>query len=164
MSDSEVKMSQTASFAAGCFWGAEEIFRRAQGVKDTAVGYMGGTTERPTYEQVCADETGHAETVQVTFDPKAVSYDELLKIFWENHDPTQVNRQGPDVGTQYRSVIFYHSPEQKAAAEKSMTELEASGKFVKPIATVIVPAATFWRAEEYHQRYLEKKGLGTCHA
>lgn len=163
MSDSVAKSSQTASFAVGCFWGVEEIFRAVKGVTYTAVGYMGGTTERPTYEQVCTGETGHAETVQVTYDPSEVVYEKLLKIFWENHDPTQVNRQGPDTGPQYRSIIFYHTPEQKAAAEKSMTELEASGKFVKPIATVIVPAATFWRAEEYHQRYLENKGLGTCH-
>ncbi len=163
MPDSDAEALKTASFAAGCFWGVEEIFRKINGVKSAAVGYMGGSTENPTYEQVCADATGHAETVQITYDPQAVSYDELLKIFWENHDPTQVDRQGPDAGTQYRSAVFYHSPEQKAAAEISKNDLEESGKFVKPIATKIVPAATFWRAEEYHQRYLEKKGLGTCH-
>lgn len=154
---------ETATFGAGCFWGVEAAFRQIPGVKSTAVGYMGGVTENPTYEQVCTDRTGHAEIVQVEFDPSAVAYDDLLNVFWENHDPTQLNRQGPDHGSQYRTVIFYHSPEQKAAAEASKIALEASGRFRKPIVTEIVPAATFNRAEEYHQQYLEKRGLASCH-
>lgn len=158
----DAKMEQ-ADFAAGCFWGVEATFRKVNGVKKTAVGYEGGTFPNPTYEDVCTDMTGHAETVQVTYDPSEVSYEDLLKIFWENHDPTTPNRQGPDRGTQYRSVIFYHTPEQKALAEKSKEALEKSGKFKRPIVTQIVPASTFWRAEEYHQRYLEKRGLSTCH-
>ncbi len=151
------------AFGAGCFWGVEAAFRQLKGVKDTAVGYMGGTTENPTYEEVCTDRTGHAEVVQVTYDPSEVSYEELLEAFWTNHDPTQVNRQGPDVGRQYRTVVFYHTPEQKEAAEKSKTELGESGRFRRPIATQIEPAATFWKAEEYHQQYLEKRGLSSCH-
>lgn len=152
-----------ATFGAGCFWGVEAAFRRVKGVVDTAVGYEGGITENPTYHDVCTDRTGHAEVVQVEFDPKQVSYEQLLEVFWSIHDPTQVNRQGPDVGTQYRSVIFYHSPEQEAAARKSKEALERSGRYRRPIATAIEPARVFWRAEEYHQRYLEKRGLASCH-
>jgi peptide-methionine (S)-S-oxide reductase len=155
-------MTEKATFGAGCFWGVEAAFRQVKGVVDAAVGYSGGTVKNPTYEQVCTDRTGHAEVVQVTYDPDQVSYDELLKVFWENHDPTQLNRQGPDVGTQYRSVIFFHTPEQEAAARASKEALEKSGKHRRPIATEIVPAAEFYRAEEYHQRYLEKRGLAHC--
>ena len=155
--------NETATFAAGCFWGVEAAFRQVPGVVDTAVGYEGGTLENPTYRDVCSDRTGHAEAVQVTFDPARVSYEDLLKVFWENHDPTQVNRQGPDVGTQYRSAVFYHSDAQQAAAAASKKALDASGRYRRPIATEIVPASTFWRAEDYHQRYLEKRGLATCH-
>jgi peptide-methionine (S)-S-oxide reductase len=133
------------------------------GVSDVAVGYSGGTKENPTYEDVCSDDTGHAEVVEVQFDPKKVKFEQLLEVFWQNHDPTTLNRQGPDVGTQYRSAVFYHSPEQKAAAEKMKGELERSGRFTRPIVTQIEPASTFWRAEEYHQRYLEKRGLAHCH-
>lgn len=156
-------MSDTATFAAGCFWGAEEIFRKIPGVIDVIVGYTGGTLVNPSYEEVSSHTTGHAEAVQVTFDSEKVSYEELLKVFWENHDPTTLNRQGPDIGTQYRSSIFYRNPAQKAAAEKSKAELEASGKWKKPIVTEIVKAVPFYKAEEYHQRYLEKHGLSTCH-
>ena len=155
--------TEKATFGAGCFWGVELTFRQIPGVVDAAVGYEGGHTERPTYKDVCTDTTGHAEVVEVEFDPAKVKYEDLLRVFWENHDPTQVNRQGPDFGKQYRTVIFFHSPEQEAIAKKSKADLEASGRFRKPIATVIEPAQTFWRAEEYHQRYLEKKGLGSCH-
>jgi peptide-methionine (S)-S-oxide reductase len=155
---------EKATFAAGCFWGVEATFRRVKGVVHTQVGYTGGTVPNPTYEQVCTDRTGHAEAVEVTFDPKVVPYEELLEIFWRCHDPTQVNRQGPDIGTQYRSAIFYHSDAQRAAAEESKRRLEASGRFSKPIATEIVPAKEFWRAEEYHQQYLEKRGLASCHS
>lgn len=155
---------QLATFGAGCFWGIEEIFRHAKGVKDTAAGYMGGTTKNPSYEDVCTDKTGHAEVVQLTFNPKEASYEDLLKIFWENHDPTTPNRQGSDVGTQYRSVIFYHSPDQERIAKQSKKELDKSGRFKSLIVTEIVPTSTFYRAEEYHQRYLEKRGLSTCHA
>ncbi len=154
---------EKASFAAGCFWGVELAFRQLPGVADTQVGYMGGRTENPTYKDVCYKNTGHAETVEVTFDPARISYDDLLKAFWEMHDPTQVNRQGPDVGDQYRSAIFFHTPEQEKAAIASKEALERSGKHKKPIATQIVKAAVFWRAEEYHQRYLEKNGLASCH-
>ena len=153
---------QKATFAAGCFWGVEAAFRQVPGVLETAVGYTGGSLPDPTYEDVCTDGTGHAEAVEVEFDPARVTYERLLDVFWENHDPTQKNRQGPDVGTQYRSGIFFHSPEQKAAAEASKASLEASGRFKRPIATEITPASTFWRAEEYHQRYLEKRGLAHC--
>ena len=153
----------TATFAAGCFWGVEAAFRRVKGVTSTAVGYMGGATENPTYKEVCTDRTGHAEVVQVEFDPAQVSYDELLRVFWENHDPTQLNRQGPDVGTQYRSAVFVHSPEQEAAATRSRDALAASGRHRRPVVTQIVPAAPFWRAEEYHQQYLEKRGQASCH-
>jgi peptide-methionine (S)-S-oxide reductase len=156
-------MNETAIFAAGCFWGIETAFRNIPGVVDAAVGYSGGHTQNPTYKDVCTDETGHAEVVQVTFDPSKLSYEQLLDAFWKMHDPTQVNRQGPDFGSQYRSAIFFHSPEQKAAAEKSKAALQAGGKFRKPIATEITPAGLFYRAEEYHQRYLEKRGAASCH-
>ena len=154
---------QKATFAAGCFWGVEETFRQTRGVIGTAVGYVGGKTSEPTYEQVCSGRTGHAEAVEVTFDPTVVSYEALLKIFWENHDPTTLNRQGPDVGDQYRSAIFVQSPEQETAAKLSKASLEGSGQFRRPIVTQIVPASTFWRAEEYHQQYLAKRGIRSCH-
>src|ERR1051325_1300335 len=156
-------MLEKATFGAGCFWGVEAEFRKVKGVKRTEVGYEGGHTERPTYQDVCTDKTGHAEVVQVEYDPNEVSYEDLLKVFWENHDPTQVNRQGPDNGTQYRTVVFYHNDEQKRSAEQSKRELSESGRFRKPIATEIVAAQPFWRAEEYHQQYLEKRGLASCH-
>ena len=154
--------TEKATFGAGCFWGVEAVFRQTKGVKDAAVGYAGGKTENPTYEDVCSDETGHAEVVEVLFDPSEVSYGELLDVFWRNHDPTTHNRQGPDVGSQYRSVVFYHSPEQKVAAEAKLAELEKSGRFRRPIVTQIEPAPTFYRAEEYHQRYLAKHGRTHC--
>jgi peptide-methionine (S)-S-oxide reductase len=155
-------MTEKATFAAGCFWGVEAEFRQVPGVVDAAVGYTGGRLPNPTYEDVCSNTTGHAEAVEVDFDAAKVSYERLLEVFWENHDPTTLNRQGPDVGTQYRSAIFYHSPEQKAAAEASRDKLAASGRFQRPIVTEITPAQTFWRAEDYHQRYLEKRGLAHC--
>jgi len=155
--------TELATFGAGCFWGVEETFRQTAGVLITAVGYEGGVTENPTYKEVCTDRTGHAEVVQVEFDPSVVSYDVLLEVFWANHNPTQVNRQGPDFGTQYRTVIFFHSPEQQVAAEASKKRLSESGKFSRPIATEIVPAQTFYRAEEYHQQYLAKRGMTSCH-
>ena len=154
---------QKATFGAGCFWGVEAAFRQVKGVRSTAVGYMGGKLDNPTYQDVCSDRTGHAEVVEVTFDPSQVSYDELLKVFWDNHDPTTPNRQGPDIGSQYRSVIFWHDAEQEAAAKASRERLEQDGGLKRPIVTEIVPAATFWRAEEYHQQYLEKRGLASCH-
>ena len=153
---------EKATFGAGCFWGVEETFRQIQGVTSTAVGYSGGTLDHPTYEDVCTDRTGHAEVVQVEYDPSQASYEQLLDVFWNNHDPTTLNRQGPDHGTQYRSVIFFHSPDQQAAAVASKEKLEKSGKYPRPIVTQIVPASTFWRAEEYHQRYLEKRGMPSC--
>jgi peptide-methionine (S)-S-oxide reductase len=156
-------MQEVATFGAGCFWGVEAAFRRTPGVIDTAVGYSGGHLDKPTYKDVCTDETGHAEVVQVTFDPQKVSYSQLLDVFWKIHDPTQVNRQGPDFGKQYRTAIFFHSPEQEEIARKSKQALEASGRFRHPIATEISPAKTFWRAEDYHQRYLEKRGAESCH-
>ena len=160
-----MKTSKTekATFGAGCFWGVEATFRKINGVKDTAVGYMGGDMKNPTYEDVCTDETGHAEVVEVTYEPSKVSYEKLLDVFWNNHNPTQLNRQGPDEGTQYRSVIFYYTQEQKSLAIKSKEKLEKSGKWASKIVTQIVPASTFNRAEEYHQRYLEKRGLNVCH-
>jgi len=154
---------EKATFGAGCFWGVEETFRQIKGVKDTAVGYTGGTLQNPTYKDVCTNETGHAEVVQVTYDPAEVSYDQLLDVFWNAHNPTTLNRQGPDWGTQYRSAIFFHSPEQEAAASASREKLEKSGRFNRPIVTQIVPAPVFYRAEEYHQRYLEKRGVPSCH-
>jgi peptide-methionine (S)-S-oxide reductase len=156
-------MAEIATFGAGCFWGVEAEFRRVPGVLDTAVGYSGGRLENPTYKDVCTDKTGHAEVVQVTFDPAKIGYRQLLDAFWQMHDPTQVNRQGPDSGTQYRTAIFYHSPEQEAAAKESKAALEASKKFRRPIATEITPAGKFYLAEEYHQRYLEKHGAASCH-
>jgi peptide-methionine (S)-S-oxide reductase len=156
-------MSEIATFGAGCFWGVEAAFQQLPGVIDTAVGYEGGDLPDPTYKDVCSDETGHAEVVQVTFDLAQVSYDQLLEVFWKVHDPTQVNRQGPDFGTQYRTAIFFHSAEQEAAAKKSRAALEASGKLKRPIATEITPASTFYRAEEYHQKYLQKRGAASCH-
>lgn len=152
-----------ATFGAGCFWGIEAAFRSVPGVTATAVGYMGGKTTNPTYHDVCTDETGHAEVVEVSYDSARVSYEDLLHIFWTNHDPTTLNRQGPDIGRQYRSAIFYHSPEQHSAALASKEKLQASGKFRRPLVTEITPAAEFYRAEEYHQQYLEKRGLASCH-
>ena len=154
---------EKAAFGAGCFWGVEAAFRQIKGVVSTQVGYMGGKMKNPTYEDVCTDETGHAEVVEITYDPKRVSYEKLLEVFWQNHDPTQVNRQGPDVGTQYRTMIFYHNEGQKKVAIASKEKLEKSRKYNKPIMTKIVPASTFYKAEEYHQQYLEKRGLSTCH-
>jgi peptide-methionine (S)-S-oxide reductase len=153
----------TATFGAGCFWGVEESFRRIPGVTGTAVGYAGGVLPEPTYEDVCTDRTGHAEVVQVEYDPARVGYERLLDVFWSAHDPTTLNRQGPDVGTQYRSVIFYHTPEQQAAAEASKQAQDASGRFRRPIVTEIAPAPVFYRAEEYHQQYLAKRGQSSCH-
>jgi peptide-methionine (S)-S-oxide reductase len=155
--------TEIATFAAGCFWGVEATFRQIKGVKATAVGYTGGHMDQPTYKDVCTDTTGHAEAVQVEYDPTPVSYQQLLDVFWKNHDPTTPNRQGPDHGTQYRSVIFYHSPEQKASAEASKQELDKSGKFRRPIVTEVVPATAFWKAEDYHQQYLENRGLSSCY-
>ena len=156
-------MTEIATFGAGCFWGVEAAFRQIPGVVDAAAGYSGGHTQNPTYKDVCSDETGHAEVVQVTFDPAKVSYEQLLEAFWGMHDPTQVNRQGPDFGSQYRTAIFFHSPEQEATAKKAKAALDASGKFRRPIATEITAAGAFYRAEEYHQRYLEKRGAASCH-
>ena len=153
---------EKATFAAGCFWGVEETFRQLPGVLETAVGFMGGTTADPSYREVCGGRTGHAEVVHLEYDPARISYDQLLEAFWNSHDPTTLNRQGPDVGDQYRSAIFYHSPEQEAAARTSKERLDAAGRFRRPIVTAIEPAATFWRAEEYHQRYLEKRGAAAC--
>jgi peptide-methionine (S)-S-oxide reductase len=155
---------QTATFGAGCFWGVESNFRQIPGVVDARVGYLGGSLENPTYEDVCTDRTGHAEVVQLTYDPARVSYDLLLDAFYKMHDPTQLNRQGPDWGTQYRSAIFFHTPEQEAAAKRSKEQLQASGRFKRPIVTEITPASKFYEAEDYHQRYFEKRGIApTCH-
>jgi peptide-methionine (S)-S-oxide reductase len=154
--------TETATFAAGCFWGVEAAFRLVEGVTDTSVGYVGGHTEQPTYQDVCSGRTGHAEAVQVRFDPDRVSYDDLLRVFWDNHDPTTPNRQGPDVGTQYRSAVFFHDEAQEKAALASKEEVERSGRFHRPVVTEITPAGRFWPAEEYHQRYLEKRGLAQC--
>ena len=152
-----------ATFGAGCFWGVEAAFRQLAGVTGTAVGYLGGTLENPSYQDVCTGATGHAEVVQVEYDPAKVSFDDLLNVFWTNHDPTTLNRQGPDVGTQYRSAIFFHSAEQEAAAKASKESVQQSGKFRRPIITEITSASAFYRAEEYHQQYLEKRGLSHCH-
>jgi peptide-methionine (S)-S-oxide reductase len=153
---------EKATFGAGCFWGVELSFSRLDGVVDTAVGYAGGDTENPSYEDVCGHGTGHAEVVEIEYDPAAIGYEALLDHFFSIHDPTQVNRQGPDIGDQYRSVIFVHTPEQEKLAKTFKAELDFSGRFPRPLATVIEPAPTFWRAEEYHQRYIEKRGGGGC--
>lgn len=153
---------QKSTFGAGCFWGVEATFRQLKGVVSTSVGYMGGTLENPNYEDVCTDRTGHSEVVEVLYDPAQISYEDLLEVFWRVHDPTTLNRQGPDRGTQYRSVIFYHSPEQEAAARASKERLQQSGRFKKDIVTQIEPASEFWRAEEYHQQYYEKTGRRSC--
>jgi len=154
-------MLEKATLGAGCFWGVEATYRRLAGVKETQVGYMGGKLKSPTYKDVCTDSTGHAEVLEVTFDPEVISYHDILEVFWDNHNPTTLNRQGPDVGTQYRSAIFYHSPEQEAEAKASRDA--AQSRFPRPIVTEIAPATDFWRAEEYHQQYLEKRGLSQCH-
>ncbi len=155
---------ETATFGAGCFWGVEEAFRGVEGVTATAAGYVGGTLDKPTYRDVCSGSTGHAEVVQVEFDPARVSYAELLDLFWSIHDPTQLNRQGPDVGTQYRSVIFHHCAEQRKAARLSKEAIEKSGRLGtdRPVVTEILPATTFWRAEDYHQQYIARGGPGAC--
>jgi peptide-methionine (S)-S-oxide reductase len=147
---------EIATFGAGCFWGVEAAFMKTKGVISTTVGYMGGELENPTYEDVCTNKTGHAEVVKIEFDSSIISYDELLDVFWTIHDPTQINQQGPDIGSQYRSVIFYHDEEQKNKAEKSKIQLEGSKQYLKPIATEITKAKTFYKAEEYHQKYLQK--------
>lgn len=152
-----------AMFGAGCFWGVEETFRAVPGVITTSVGYSGGKTKNPTYKEVCQDETGHAEVVHVTYDPSKVSYSKLLEVFFENHNPMQLNRQGPDVGTQYRSAVFFYNDEQRAAAEATIAKLGTSGKFPRPIVTEVTKAQPFFKAEEYHQRYLAKRGLSNCH-
>ena len=154
--------TEKATFAAGCFWGVESAFRQVAGVIDTQVGYTGGRTADPTYREVCTDTTGHAEAIEITFDPAKVSYETLVSLFFKMHNPTQVNRQGPDVGTQYRSAVFYHSPEQKTVAETIKAALNRSGKYKNPVATQILPAEPFYRAEEYHQRYFEKNGGPAC--
>jgi peptide-methionine (S)-S-oxide reductase len=154
---------EKATFGAGCFWGVEVRFGQIPGVTETAVGYEGGSLQNPTYKDVCTDRTGHAEVVELDFDPSKVSYETIVKAFFELHDPTTLNRQGPDWGHQYRSAIFFHSPEQEATAKKVIEELTAAKRFSRPIVTEVVPAQTFWRAEEYHQKYLEKRGAVSCH-
>ncbi len=154
-------MESKATFGAGCFWGVEAAFRRLDGVSSTAVGYAGGFKEQPTYQEVCSHDTGHAEVVEVAYDPDKVPYEQLLAVFWAEHDPTQLNRQGPDVGEQYRSVIFVHDAEQRAAAEASRARVQE--RLSRPVVTQIEDAPTFWPAEDYHQRYLEKRGLASCH-
>ncbi len=153
---------ESATFAAGCFWGVEAAFRQLPGVTATRVGYTGGTARSPSYELVCTGSTGHAEAVQVTYDPERVSYDDLLSVFWENHNPTTRDRQGFDIGSQYRSANFFHSPEQEAAARSSRERLDAEGRWRSPIVTEIQPAGDFWEAEDYHQQYLEKRGRSSC--
>ena len=152
-----------ATFGAGCFWGVEAQFQQVPGVTATAVGYEGGKLDNPTYKDVCTDATGHAEVVEIDFDPAKVRYEQLLDLFFELHDPTQINRQGPDWGKQYRSAVFFHSPEQAAAAKQTIARLTEEKHFSKPIVTQVVPAETFWRAEEFHQKYLEKRGALSCH-
>jgi len=152
-----------ATFGAGCFWGVQLRFQQEPGVTATAAGFEGGSMERPSYRDVCTDATGHAEVVEIDYDPAKVSYQQLLDLFFELHDPTQLNRQGPDWGTQYRSAVFFHSPEQEAAAKEKIARLTAEKRFAKPIVTQVVPAQTFWRAEDYHQHYLEKRGMTSCH-
>lgn len=153
----------TATFAAGCFWGVEETFRRTEGVVETQVGYIGGQTESPDYKSVCSENTGHAEAVEVTFDPARVTFEQLLDVFWKCHNPTQLNRQGPDFGTQYRTAIFTHDDEQLQSATESKQRLDESGQLGQPVATEIVPASIFHRAEEYHQQYISKGGRSSCH-
>jgi peptide-methionine (S)-S-oxide reductase len=160
--DNEVMISK-ATFGAGCFWGVEATFRELDGVVDAAAGYEGGHMLNPTYKDVCTDRTGHAEVVEIKYNPSKITYDRLLEVFWKSHDPTQVNRQGPDVGAQYRSVIFFHTPEQEKIARESKAALEKSGRLRGPVATVIEPAQTFYRAEDYHQQYLAKRGMRHCH-
>lgn len=160
--DDDVKTLEKASFAAGCFWGVEETFRCLKGVISTTVGYMGGVTENPTYRDVCSGRTGHAETVEVTYDPNIIGYQNLLDVFWDMHDPTTLNRQGPDIGDQYRSVIFYYNDEQKKLALSSKDELEKAGRYKREIVTQIIPATNFHKAEDYHQQYLAKRGRKTC--
>jgi peptide-methionine (S)-S-oxide reductase len=164
MSENKIKTLQLATFAAGCFWGVEESFRRIKGVKSTMVGYTGGRLANPRYKDVCTDLTGHAEAIQVQYDPEEITYEELLKVFWSTHNPTTKNRQGPDVGSQYRSVIFYHTPEQELSARRSIEELEKSKRFSNNrIVTEIVPATAFYKAEEFHQKYYQKRGGGSCY-
>jgi len=155
-------VERKATFGAGCFWGVEAAFRGVEGVTKTEVGFEGGTLENPTYRQVCSHRTGHAEVVEVTYDPELVSYDRLLDVFWRKHNPTHRNRQGWDFGDQYRSVVFFHDDEQREAAERSKADLDASGRYRKPVATSIEPAQTFYAADEHHQQYLEKRGRSTC--
>ena len=155
-------MTERATFGAGCFWSADPVFRQVEGVVDTVVGFMGGHVANPSYEQVCTETTGHAEVVQVEYDPARISYDALLDVFWEVSDPTQVNRWGPNIGQSYRSVIFFHNPEQRRVAEASKSRLASLGRYGRPIATEIVPASAFWRAEETHQHRLEKSGVIVC--
>ena len=152
-----------ATFGAGCFWGVELTFQKTKGVTSTSVGYTGGTTQNPTYEQVCTGQSGHAEVVRVEFDPSSISYEELLDVFWGCHDPTTLNRQGPDRGTQYRSAIYYHSPDQESTALASKEKADEAGRFKSPIVTEITPASEYTMAEDYHQKYLEKRGMGSCH-
>ncbi|MFZ5834769.1 MAG: peptide-methionine (S)-S-oxide reductase MsrA [Pseudomonadota bacterium] len=159
----ELAKRAEATFGAGCFWGVEATFRKVPGVYATAVGYEGGVFDNPTYEDVCSGRTQHAEVVKVVYDPRRVSFEQLLEIFWDSHDPTTLNRQGPDVGTQYRSAVFYHDEAQRDAARAMLKKLDASGRFRRPIVTEITPASTFWMAEDYHQQYLEKRGASSCH-
>jgi peptide-methionine (S)-S-oxide reductase len=158
-----LEMEKKATFGAGCFWGVEAAFRQIPGVISTRVGYLGGTLDNPTYRDVCSGRTGHAEVVEVTYDADRLTYDDMLTVFWDNHNPTTLNRQGPDIGTQYRSAIFYHDDEQKAAAVASKDERDRSGRYRTPIVTEVTPASTFYEAEDYHQQYLEKRGLSSCH-
>ena len=157
-----MKKYEIATFGAGCFWGVEAAFQKIKGVMETVVGYMGGNTVNPSYEEVCSDKTGHIEVVQILFDPEEISYFELLDVFWKSHDPTQKDRQGPDIGTQYKSVIFYHSDDQKNIAIESKNKLELSRIYNSDIATEILPSSTFYRAEEYHQKYFDKNNLSNC--
>ena len=163
MVNAENDKYEKATFGAGCFWGVEDAFLQIEGVKMTTVGYLGGSMKNPTYKDICYNNTGHAEVVEIVFDPKVVSYENLLSVFWEIHNPTLLNRQGPDVGTQYRSAIFFHSKKQKMIAEKSKNDLENSKKFKNPIVTEITETSKFYKAEEYHQEYLKKNGLSSCH-
>ncbi len=154
---------ETATFGAGCFWGVEHTFRQIEGVVNAVVGYAGGSSQEPTYREVCSGTTGHAEAVQLTYDPSRIGYEDLLEAFWRLHDPTQVNRQGPDVGTQYRSVVFFHDSQQEEKARAAIEALEAGGSLSRPVATEVVPAGPFWPAEDYHQQYLAKRGMASCH-